>query len=53
MAKANEGRTGRESWREYNVVNLDVLEAVGAANRGRKEDSIDRVVICAAAMLID
>lgn len=45
IANANEGRSGWESCREYNVVYLETLEAVDAENRGRKEDSIDDVVV--------
>jgi len=42
------GRTGRDSCREYRVVNLDVREAVFVESRGRNDDSIDRVVACMA-----
>ena len=34
-------------------MNREVLEAVDADNRGRKDESIDRVVTCVAAILID
>ena len=44
IVNANEGNSGCESCREYNVVNLDALLTVEAENRGRKEDSIDDVV---------
>lgn len=45
IANAKDGRAGRESWREYNVVNLEVFEIVGAENRGRKAERTERVVI--------
>jgi hypothetical protein len=45
IANAIEGNSGCESCREYNVVNLENLVAVDTENRGRKEDSIDKVVV--------
>jgi hypothetical protein len=51
MANANLGRRGRESCLENRVVFLEVRETVDADNRGRKEESIERVVTWAAAIL--
>lgn len=50
-ANPNTGRTGRESCREYRVVNLVVLVAVDGANRGRNDERMDFVVTCRAVML--
>ena len=35
------------------MVYLEALETVDAENRGRKEESIDDVVACRAAMMIE
>ena len=43
-ANPKDGMTGRESCREYRVVNLVVLVAVGADSLGRKEERMDLVV---------
>ena len=51
MAKEKAGSIGSESCREYNVANLDVLEAVAGDSRGRKEERIDLVVTCIAAIV--
>lgn len=51
IPSAKVGMNGIESCLEYRVVNLDVLEGVAVARRGRKDDSIDRVVTCAAAIV--
>jgi len=51
IAKVILGRTGRDSCREYRVVNLEVLEAFCVDNRGRNEESIDLVVACMADIL--
>ena len=51
MAKASEGRSGRVSCREYNVVNLEAFETEEVENRGRKVARIDEIVTCAAAIL--
>ena len=42
-ANPNEGRSGCDSCRDNNVVYLELLETEGADNRGRKDDSMDRV----------
>jgi hypothetical protein len=44
MANASLGRKGRESRREKRVVFREVVDAVGADNRGRKEESSERAV---------
>ena len=44
MANVSEGRSGLESCREYNVVNLEAFETVGMDSRGRKDESIEDVV---------
>lgn len=51
IAKPNLGKTGRDSCREYRVVNLDVRDVVFVESRGRNEDSIDLVVACMADIL--
>jgi hypothetical protein len=51
-AKPRAGSTGRESCLEDRVANLEVLDGADAENRGRKYESIERVVTWAAAILI-
>jgi len=51
MASANRGSSGCESWREYSVVDLEVIETVDGANRGRKDERIENVVTWLAAIL--
>ena len=53
MARAKDGRSGRESCREYRVVNVEVFEIVRLDNRGRKDDRIDRVLTWAELMSTD
>jgi hypothetical protein len=45
IVNAKEGSSGCESRREKSVVYLEALVTVDAENRGRKEDSIDDVVV--------
>jgi len=51
IAKVIRGKTGRDSCREYRVVNFVDREVVFGDNRGRNEDSIDLVVACIADIL--
>lgn len=54
IAKCSDGITGRESCRECRMVDLDAKETAGRDNRGRKEERIEDVVTCLAAIaLID
>ena len=45
IATPNDGRRGCESCREYIVVDLDAIEAVGLANLGRNEERIEDTVM--------
>jgi hypothetical protein len=45
-----EGRSGCDNWRDNNVVYLELLDTVDADNRGRKDESIDRVETWAEAI---
>jgi len=51
MASASRGSNGCESCREYNVDDLEVIETVDGANRGRKDERIENVVAWLAAIL--
>ena len=51
IANPKEGKSGCDNCRDNSVVYLELLDTVGADNRGRKEDSIDRVETWAAAIL--
>lgn len=44
MANASLGSSGRESCREKRTVFLEVVDAVGADKRGRKDERIERAV---------
>jgi hypothetical protein len=52
-ANPKEGRSGCDNCRDINVVYLELLDTVGADNRGRKEESIDRVETWAEAIFAD
>ena len=51
IENANDGSNGCAIWRAFNNCLMVVVVRNGVNNRGRKEESIDRVVTCAVAIL--